>query len=127
MSKRTMRSGDLDLHFPDFLLDGAVAGVLAELAQIGIAREPFEIAVAEGEGFFEGTRGEVEFTIERVAAGEIVKDKRIFWLKAGQLFVHLQAVVEVAALGVVVAEDLQSFDVLRGAANDSLHEGNLDV
>ena len=60
-----------------------------------------------------------------MTAGEIVEDERAVRLELGQLLVHLQAVVESSALGIMVSQDLQRFDVLRIAADEPFQEGNL--
>ena len=101
--------------------------MLAEPAKIRLAREPLEVAVSQRECLFEGADGAVEFAIERVTAGEIVKPsrvlqsrlqliaiervttgeivkyERVFWFEPGQSLVHFQAVIELPALGVMVA------------------------
>src|SRR5438045_1588716 len=47
--KNSDESGDLDFHLLDFVDDIAVAGMLAQAAEVGIASQPFEIAIAEAE------------------------------------------------------------------------------
>lgn len=69
----------------------------------------------------------MEFASERMATGEIVKDERVARLEPGQLLVHSQAVVESAALGVMVSQYLQRFDVLGIAADEAFKEGDFDV
>jgi hypothetical protein len=43
--------GDLDLHLADLILNRAEERMLAQAAQVRVARQPFEIAIAEGKGF----------------------------------------------------------------------------
>jgi hypothetical protein len=69
----------------------------------------------------------MEFASERMATGEIVKDERVARLEPGQLLVHSQSVVESAALGVMVSQYLQRFDVLGIAADEAFKEGDFDV
>jgi hypothetical protein len=69
----------------------------------------------------------MEFASERMATGEIVEDERVARLELGQLLVHSQAAIETSALGVMVAQDLQRFDVLGIAADEAFKEGDFDV
>jgi hypothetical protein len=101
--------------------------VLAQALEVGVFGQPSEVAVAENEGFFEGCGGEIDFAVKGVAAGEVVKDDGIAGLDLGELFIYVEAVAEAAALGVVVAEELQGFDVLGLAAEQSFQEADFDV
>src|SRR5260221_14741416 len=44
------RSGDLNAHLADLVFDGSVTGMFAQLAQVRIFGQPFEITIAEREG-----------------------------------------------------------------------------
>src|SRR5207244_1519707 len=69
---RFANSGDFNLHLLDLVLDVPVARVLAKGAKVRISGQPLEIAIAEGEGLFQGGRGQIEITIERVTASQVV-------------------------------------------------------
>src|SRR2546427_5317483 len=43
-------SGDFHLHLADLVFDVTVEGMLAEAAEVRVSGQPFEIAVAEGQG-----------------------------------------------------------------------------
>jgi hypothetical protein len=120
-------SRDLHIHFADLGFDFAEDRVFAQGAQVRILGEPFEIPVAEGEGLLERRRGGINFADERVAAGEVVEYERVLGFEPGQFFVHLEALIETAALGVMIAEELKSLDIFRIAPHESLHELNLNI
>ena len=94
----------------------------AELFQIGVFGQPSEIAVAEFDSVVEGRERTIEFIGEGVAAREVVKHERVFRLQSGETFVHMQAFGETAALGVVIAEELQGVHVIGIAADKALDE-----
>ena len=121
------RSTDFDLHFPDLVPDGAEAGVLSKPLKVRVFGEPSEITVAEREGFFEGRSGEVNLPVQGVAASEVVEDQRVARFNPGELFVHVEAVNVAAALGIVVAEELQGFDVFGLAVQQSFKKANFDI
>lgn len=118
---------NLHLHPADFVGDVAVERVLAEGAEVGIFGQPFEIAVTELEGVVQRRYRQVQFAVEGVAASEIVEDQRVARFEVGQSLVHGEAVIEPAALGVVVAEHLQRFDVVGVAGHDAFQKANFDV
>jgi len=120
-------SGDTDFDSPDFVLDRAIQRMLPKRRKIRVFGQPLEITIAEAQSAIERLRGQRKFTVQAVAAGEIIKNERIRGLKARKLFVHIQAAFELAALSVVVAENLQRFDVLLVATDNSFHEADLDV
>jgi hypothetical protein len=64
---------------------------------------------------------------KRQAAGEIEKYLRIAGTQRLKLTVHSETVLDPAAAGVVVAEQLQRFHVSRIATDESLEETDLDV
>ena|SRR5581483_582605 len=117
----------LHLHLADFVLNRAVDGMFAQRAKVGIFGEPFKIAVPKQQCFFQSSRSAVELAVQGIAASQVVKDKRIARFKPGQPFVDLQAVFEFAALGIVIAEDLQGFDVLRVATNKTFEETDFHI
>src|SRR5262245_48629137 len=101
--------------------------MLAEFAKVGVAGEPFEVAVTQSERLFERSGGGFKFAIQGVAAGQIVKNQRIARLKAGQFLVHFKTELESAALGVMIAKDLKGLDISWIAPDYALHEGDFDV
>jgi hypothetical protein len=123
----TAGSGDFDVHFADLGFDFEKDRVLAQGAKVRILGEPFEIPVAEGKRFLERVGGRVHLTDERVAAGEVVEDEGIVGFEAGQFFVDLKALIVTAALGVVIPEKLEGFDVFGIAPHDALHELDFDI
>src|SRR5439155_12798996 len=120
-------SGNVHLHLPDFVFNGPVERMFAKLAKVGVAGKPFEIVVAERQGFLQGRCGQIEIAIQRIATGQIVKNQRIARLKAGQSLVHFKAEVVLAALGVMVSQNLERFDVFGVSTDYSFHEGNFNV
>jgi len=101
--------------------------MFAERGQVRISGQPFEITIAKVYGAIERIRGSGNLTVQAVAASQIVEDERIGRLQFGQLFVHVQTLAVFAALGVMVAKDLQGLDVLAIPMNYSLHEADLDI
>src|ERR1051326_7005827 len=120
-------SDDFDRHLANFILNAAVAGMLAKTSQVRIFGEPFEIAVAQSERPLQSGRGKVEFAIERVASRQIVKPERVAGFKSGQLLIHTQAVIVTATLRVMVSQYLQRFHIFWIAPHDSFHEGDFDL
>jgi hypothetical protein len=106
----------------NFFLQLLKRRVGAEFFQVGILGEPFEIAVAQLDGLVERAEGAVKFIGERVAAREVVKHERIAWFEARETFVHVQSLGETAALGVMVAEQLQGVHIIWIAAHQPLDE-----
>lgn len=127
MRNRQHESGNLHIHLPNLCFDIAEDGMFAQGPQIRVPGEPLEIAIAERERLIEGAGGHVDFTRERVTAGEIIKHERITGFKTRQLLIHLETLLEFPALSVVVAEELKGFDVIGIAPYDSLHELNFYV
>lgn len=101
--------------------------MFAQVREVGILREPFEIAVAIFEGAFEGFGGLVELAGEGIAAGEIVLDERVVRLHFGEALVDFEPEGVFAALGVIVAEDLQGVDILRIAADQPFQEPYFNI
>ena len=101
--------------------------MLAQAAEVRIASQPFEIAIAEAEGLLESNSGEVELANQRVTAGEIIKNQRVAWFEPGQLLIDFETVAVTATLSVVVSQDLQGLDILRFAADDTFHERDFDI
>jgi hypothetical protein len=95
--------------------------------EIGVPGQPFEIAITECQSAIKGVGGRSKFAIEAIAAREVVKNERIGGFEFRELFVDIEAALELAALGVVIAKDLEGFDVLLVAPNDSFHEGDFNV
>ena len=121
------RSVNFDLNLPDFILNALVDGMFTQRPKVRIFCQPLEIPVAQEQRFFQSCGSHVQFAIKRITASEVVKNQRITRLKPGQLFVDLEAVSEFAALGVVVAQDLESFDVLWVAADNPLKKADFDI
>src|ERR1043165_2211328 len=103
----------VDVHPAYLLAQAGVWLVLAQCLQIRVAREPFEIAIAEVEGHLDGLDGFLEFARERKAAREVVEHERVLRFELRELLVDLQTFLDAAALGVVVAQDLQRLHVSR--------------
>jgi hypothetical protein len=101
--------------------------VLPQLSKIRIAGKPFEISIPQSQGFSQSNCCGIEIAIQRITAGQIVKDERVSWLKPGQLFVDFQAVIVPATLGVMVAKDLKRLDIPGVPANKAFHEAYLHV
>ena len=101
--------------------------MLAQSAQVRILGEPFEITIAERERLLERRSRHVHVADQRVTAGKIVKHQRVRRLEPRQLFVHLQSLVEPAALGIMIAEQLQGLHVGRVPPDDAFDELDLDV
>jgi len=129
MLPRARCSTDLNLEFnlPDLVFDAPVDGILAERTQIGILGQPVEVAVTKRQGFFQRGSGAGEFAVERVAARKVIKDQRVARFEAGKALIHFQTVFELAALSVVIAENLKRFNVLRIAADNSLEETDFHI
>lgn len=111
----------------DFSLKVVKYRLGAELFQIRVLGQPGEIAITEQQGFFERQNGALKFLGERVTAGEIVKNQRVLRLKAREVFIHFEAFSEEAALGVVVAEQLERIHVIGIPADDPLDKLNLGI
>lgn len=101
--------------------------MVPEFFQVGIAREPFEVAVAVVEGVVERGGGLTGLVEERVAAGEVVLHERIVGAEAGEPLVHLEAGLEAAAPGVIIAEHLERLEVFGVAPDDAFEEADGDV
>lgn len=118
---------DFDLHPPDFVLDVAVNGMFAQRTEVGVFREPLKIVVTEAKGLVQSGGGAVEFLVQRIAARQVVKHQRIARFEAGKTFINFETVLELAALGVMIAEDLKGFDVAGVPDDDSLEETDFDI
>jgi hypothetical protein len=120
-------SGHSDLHPLNFVLDAAIQRMLAERGKVRIFGEPPEIAIAEIYGAVESIGGGGDFSVETVAAGEIVKNERVGWFQFRELFVDVEAVLVLATLGIMIAQDLESLDIVRIPLNNPLHKADFDV
>jgi hypothetical protein len=120
-------SGNFDLHLPDFVFNRPVERMFAELAEVRVAGEPFEIVVTKRKRLVQGSGRQIEIAVQGVTAGQIVKNEWVARLKAGQSFVHFKAEVVLAALRVMIAENLEGFDVFGVSPDNSFHESNFNV
>src|SRR5205085_1579076 len=100
-------SRNAHLHLADPGFDNAVKRMLAQGAKVRVSSQPFEIPVAQEQSAFERGSGEVQIAIERVAAGEVVKYQWVARFQPRELLVYLEAAVEAAALGIMIAQNLQ--------------------
>jgi hypothetical protein len=116
-----------DLHLADFVLDLAIERVFAQGSQIGIFGEPFEITITEIKRPVQGISRGLEFPVQTITAGKIVKHQRIGRLEFRKLLVHIETALVFPTLGVMVTEDLESLNVLFVAPDNSLHESDLNV
>jgi hypothetical protein len=57
--------------------------------EVRVSGEPFEIAIAKGESFFESSRRQIEIAVKRIAASKIIIDERVAWFEPGQLLIYL--------------------------------------
>src|SRR5438105_1124298 len=100
--------------------------MLAQGPEVRIAGQPFEVAIAQGEGFFQGAGGHVKFAVERVAASEVVENERVAGFEPGKALVYFEAAVVGATLGIMIAQNLEGLDVMGVAPDDPFHESDLD-
>jgi hypothetical protein len=120
-------SSDSYLHFPDFVFDNAVERMFAQLTQVRIASQPLEIAVSKQQSSIEGRSRLIHLAGKRITAGEIVKDERVPWFEPRQQIVYLEAIIELSALGIVVSQQLQGFNVSIFTPDDPFKKSNFNI
>ena len=59
----------------------------AEIAQVRVDGDPFEVAITEVEGLLEGAGGELAVVGKGVAASEVVMDEGVLGAEADEVFI----------------------------------------
>ena len=121
------KSTNAHLEFAEFGADFPVGRMDAEIAQVRVDGDPFEVAITEVEGLLEGAGGKLAVVGKGVTAGKVVVDEGVLGAEADEVFIDAEAVGEFAAAGVIIAEDLQGFDEPRVALDNALHETDFQI
>ena len=101
--------------------------MFAQEPQVRISGQPLEVAITKRKRLFQGGGGQIKFGIQRMTASQIIEHERILRFKAGELFVYFEAVGVSAALGVMVAQDLERLDVFSVAFDDPFQEADFSI
>ena len=101
--------------------------MLPQIDQIGIARHPFEIVEAQIQRLLQRGDGAIEIAGQRIAARQVVEDRRVTGAKLGKLLVDPEAGDKFTTTSVVIPENLQGLHKSRVTADHAFHETNFDV